>query len=289
MNTNKINYQRTVSSMLFLTMLLSCNAWSLDRLEGRFQSVEKLLETSSAAAQIKASGNSEARAGQEEARAHYEKALQADTEGDNETADAQLLLATKAMLLAVRLADQKDVVQAKRITDFQNRESAIIALLEAHERITQDGDNAEAGKVLQRLVKKNIAEANVLLSQDSIDEGRALLDETYVVTKMAVEEIRGGETLVRSLNFASKEEEYAYELDRNKTHFMLVRVLLVEKLQQPRIEKQVQPLLEEAESLRKQAEQQAGKGGFEEAVTTLEESTHQVTRAIRMAGIYIPG
>ena len=38
--------------------------------------------------------------------------------------------------------------------------------------------------------------------------------------------MRSGDTLVRSLNFASKEEEYRYEIDRNDTHQMLIKVLV---------------------------------------------------------------
>jgi len=48
-------------------------------------------------------------------------------------------------------------------------------------------------------------------------------------------------------------------------------------------------LLDKAEALRKRAEKAAGKKDFDTAVKTLEESTREVTRAIRMAGIYIPG
>jgi endonuclease III len=110
-----------------------------------------------------------------------------------------------------------------------------------------------------------------------------------VATKVAVDGVRDGETLVRSLNFANKEEEYHYELDRNDTHLMLVRVLLDEKMKDQRISGQVEPFLEEAGMLRRQAEEQADAGEFEKAVSTLEESTRQVTRAIRSAGIFIPG
>ena len=66
-------------------------------------------------------------------------------------------------------------------------------------------------------------------------------------------------------------------------------VLLNEKMSDARISKQVTPYLEEADSLRKRAEKEAGGGNYKGAVVTLEESTRQVTRAIRMAGIYIPG
>ncbi len=289
MKANPMKYRRTRPYILLVILLLCSASLSAATADGRLESVEKLLEKSSAAQQIEASSNPEALAGREQARFHFEKARRANLKGDKQTTNDQLLLATKAMLQAVRMADQKDVVLGKKITDFESRKDAIMALLEAHERITQDAGKAVAGKELQRLVESNLARANALLDEDRVDEGRRLLDETYTATKIAVDSTRDGQTLVRSLNFANKHEEYTYELDRNNTHLMLVRVLLGEKMKADRIKSRVQPLLDEADVLRSRAEQQAGKGDYENAVTTLEESTRQVTRAIRMAGIYIPG
>jgi HEPN domain-containing protein len=51
----------------------------------------------------------------------------------------------------------------------------------------------------------------------------------------------------------------------------------------------VQQFMAKAKRLREQAEQQAEKGAYEEAIHTLEQSTKEIVRAIRSAGIYIPG
>ena len=101
--------------------------------------------------------------------------------------------------------------------------------------------------------------------------------------------MRDGKTLVRSLNFASKEEEYHYELDRNDTHKMLVKVLLKDKMKDPKTAARVKENIDKADALRIEAEQLAISKNFTEAVQTLENSTKQIVRAIRAAGIYIPG
>ena len=93
-----------------------------------------------------------------------------------------------------------------------------------------------------------------------------------------------------SLNFASKEEEYHYELDRNDTHQMLVTVLLEEKMADSAgVAKMVNVFLDKARLLREEGDRQAARGDFEAAVQTLEESTKELVRAIRSGGIYIPG
>ena len=133
-------------------------------------------------------------------------------------------------------------------------------------------------------------QAEKLKKQGKVKEGRMVLDEAYVAAKVAIEQLRGGETLVRSLNFASREEEYDYELDRNNTHQMLVNVLLREKMDSSAgIEGMVKKFTDKANSLRDQAEKQAAKGNYEAAIRSLEQSTKEILRAIRSAGIYIPG
>jgi len=265
------------------------SAMADDKFDARFASVEKLLTESSAAMQIQASSSPEALAGRDAALAHFDKARAAEQAGDLETANAELSVATRKMMQAVSLAGQSGRVQDKKVRDFHNREESINALLDAHSRVMQENGKAAEAKELENQVQSNLTEANRLIELGKVDEGRQLLDETYVATKAAVDQIRDGETLVRSLNFASKEEEYHYELDRNDTHLMLVQVLLDEKMKDERIRKQVRPFLDEAGDLRKRAEKEAVKGNYEDAVTTLEESTRQVARAIRMAGIFIPG
>ncbi|NTW60485.1 MAG: hypothetical protein HGA43_15130, partial [Nitrospirae bacterium] len=116
------------------------------------------------------------------------------------------------------------------------------------------------------------------------------LERAYLVAKAGVSSLRSGDTLVRSLKFASKEEEYHYEIDRNETHQMLIKMLVDEKRSSnAALDQQVASFLEKARNLRNAADSAAGKGEHERAVMLLEESTAELVRAIRNAGIYIPG
>jgi hypothetical protein len=45
----------------------------------------------------------------------------------------------------------------------------------------------------------------------------------------------------------------------------------------------------ESDELREQAEGYAGNKEYETAIDTMEESTRELVRAIRSAGVYIPG
>ncbi len=253
----------------------------------RSKFVEKLLYESSASQHIDASSNPEAKARRERARELYQQAVAAKQSGDTQASEKLFTEATKTMFEAARLAEQNVVIEKKR-SDYDSRLESINALLAAHDRIRQEkglGDGAE----LRAEVDKHLTRAKELYDRDQIAEARAALDEAYVAAKVAIEGLRGGDTLVRTLNFASKEEEYRYELDRNDTHKLLIEVLAKEKLESSGMGAMVQKFIDKANALRSEAESMASQGDFEGAIKTLEESTKNLVRAIRGAGIYIPG
>lgn len=255
----------------------------------RLQSVEKLIENSSAARQVEASGEPQALARRDEARALYKQALAAAQAGDQEQAEKLLSQATKTMFEAVRMADQEEVVAEKHARDFDSRLESVNALLEAHDRVSQEKGAEVANGELRSLVQRKLADAQSLREQGRPEEGRKRLDEAYVAAKVAIENLRGGDTLVRSLNFETKEEEYRYEVDRNDTHQMLIKVLLQEKMEKAGVEQMVQQFMGKAAEARAEAERKAAGGDYDGAVSTMEESTKHLVRAIRSAGIYIPG
>ena len=105
----------------------------------------------------------------------------------------------------------------------------------------------------------------------------------------SIASLRGGDTLVRTLHFANKEEEFRYELDRNDTHRMLVQMLLSERRASAQVDVLVSGAVDRASGLRRQADGASARGEFVEAIRLLEESTAELVKAIRNAGIFIPG
>ena len=257
----------------------------------RIASVEKLLETSSAAQQIKGSDNQAAKEKREQAVALFNKAKQAEANGDENGASDLLKQATKAMFEATRMIEKDESFLAKDLRDFNARKESVEALCSAYEKIAKEkGVTSDKENELHAFVHMRVDQAVVLKDQERVKEGREKLDEAYVAAKVAIEHLRGGETLVRSLKFESSEEEYHYEVDRNDTHRMLVDVLLQEKMKSSgSVEAMVTKFMDKADALRAQADKQASDGEYESAINTLEESTKEIVRAIRSAGIYIPG
>lgn len=261
-----------------------------EQLGRRLESVKLLLETSSAARQIEASGDQRALATRDKARGLYRNAADAYAAGD--LAKTSRLLAETSVLMfeAVRYAAPDEVVAKKLEADFTARNESVKALLAAYKRVASEKGSAKGVNETVSSIEKSIAEADKLAAAKKYAEGRAELDRAYLVAKAGISSLRSGDTLVRSLNFASKEEEFHYEIDRNETHKMLIKVLVDEKrATNPQLDQQVQNFLNKAGELRAAADAAAARKDFAQAVKLLEESTAELVRAIRNAGVYIPG
>ncbi len=261
-----------------------------EQLERRLTSVATLIESSSAAKQIESSGVAQAQAQRVKARELRQQAEQAYKAGNIANASRQLDSAVKALYDGVHLAAPEQVTAEKKQRDFDNRLESVKALLSAQKRISAEKKLGAKGTDTSNKIEAQIREAQSLSAAGKLDQARTVLDQVYVQTKTAIEGMRDGDTLVRSLHFASKEEEYVYEVDRNDTHKMLVKVLLEEKrANNPNLEGMVQKYLEQAAVLRASAEGLASRKDFDGAIKVLEDSTKELVRAIRGAGVYIPG
>lgn len=262
---------------------------SREQLEVRFRSVSTLINESSGAKQIETSADPRAIERRVEAQQIYLSAQAAFAEEDYSKASNLLSQASLAMFQAVRLAAPEQVTAAKKKMDFSARLDTVKAMLDAHTRIAKEKSAGKSADETNRMIENYLVEANALAANGKYAEGRTVLDKAYLIAKASIAALRGGDTLVRSLNFATKEEEYHYEIDRNDTHQMLIDVLLSEKRDSDSINTMVNRFLEKAKALRAQAEQAASRQDFAAGIKLLEESTAEVVKAIRNAGIYIPG
>jgi hypothetical protein len=258
-------------------------------MSSRLGYVERLLTESSAARKIDESADPEALDLKAQATSHFDNARRANDRDDSETAQTELREAIRLMTAAVQAANGDAAVSSKDASDFARRRESVKALADAHDRIASEKGEKRMNNALQEQVAAELTEADALLASGNGDEARAKLDGTYETVKASLEGLRGGDTLVRELSFETKAEEYEYELDRNDTHQMLVQVLLAEKLESSPMRASAEKFIGEAEDLRSQAEAAAGKEKYEEAIGLLERSTKELIRAIRSAGVYIPG
>ena len=280
----------TLARCLLLALMIAAaaGAGAQDRstVERRLQSVGTLIESSSAARQIDGSAEPKALDHRQRARQLHREASGALGQGDTATASRRLDEAAREIIAGARLANPEQITEEKKRRDFDARQDSVKALLAAQQRIVQEKAAGRDAQEATRSVQVQLAQAQQLAQSNRLDEGRVMLDRAYLTAKASIASMRRGDTLVRSLAFATKRDEYDYEVDRNDTHRMLIRVLLGEK---PGAQESAKGAVDEAARLRTAAEQAAARSDHDGAIKLLEDSTRALVRAIRSAGVYIPG
>lgn len=255
------------------------------RLAQRLAAVELLLEKSSAARQVESSGDATALQKRERARQILRDAQAAFKARDFALTSTLLPEASVQMFEAVRLSAPGEVTGPKARADFAARLESVNALHAAFRRVAAEKQGTTGASETSRNIDMLVREAQSLAAEGKVEEGRASLDRAYLITRAALSSLRGGDTLVRSLSFKDKEEEYRYEVDRNDTHQMLIKVLLEGK---PRSAAQTAGI-ERAMQARARGDAAAAAADHAGAIRFLEDATRELVRVIRTAGVFIPG
>lgn len=255
------------------------------QVERRLESLRTLIETSSAARQIEASGNAEAQAQRNKARQLHRLAGEAFAAGDLRSATGLLNDAARQVFEGTRmLAGERD--RTENLANALNlRLESTRALLAAQRRISAEKAGGGGAETAQR-IEALLGQARERLAAQRLAEAQPLVDQAYLMAKAAIGAMRGGDTLVRSLQFASKEEEFHYEVDRNDTHQMLLRILVQKQAGDAAAGRE---FVERAAQLRREADAAGGRGDYAQAIRLLEEATRELVKAIRGAGVFIPG
>lgn len=264
--------------------VVSAQAQALDP---RMDKIVKLINSSSGAKQVMSSDNPLAHEFHAQAKALFDQALQA-----TDKAEASRLLneSVKAMYSAIRSASRESVMAEKHVTDYKKLMRSVDAFREQHERISDEKGAGSEGRALRGQVNTLVAEADKAFAAKEYAKAQLLLRESFEMLRNSIESMREGETLVRSLNFATKKDEFDYELERYQSQLVLVDVLLKDKrASSAYVAKQVDGYIVVAEEARAQAESAAAQGDYVAAIGLLEGARKQIVRALRTGGIYVPG
>lgn len=266
--------------MQLLLVTLADNAMAL---------THRLLNDSSAAKSVIASDNAEAKALRDKALKFYEQAEKAEANGDESARDAALSKAKMGLFMAAQKAKAAPGLNDRSHSMYKRKVKSADALLDAHKRIREELKSGSDVEALETQAIADIAAANALFKKDDVSAASKRLNQALDALKGSLITMRNGSTLVRSLHFETPKDEYEYELDRNQSHTLLTSILLQQKTLSENAQQRFDKDMGQAKELRKQAEKLAEKGDYEAAITALENSTKYVVRAIRAAGVYIPG
>ena len=282
-----------MKSFLFvLALLLAGSALAEedgDALQDKLASVERLLSGSSVSNQVLNSDNEAAIQHYRLAKSLYDQAVSAAKEGKDDKARELITRSKTALFDAVEFANLQVGAKKKDNQDYETMRKSVSALMDALDRVGDQKGKHEQNLALMEDLKKRIHDADELFFHQHYRKGSDMLARTLNDIKLAIRELRSGDTLVRSLNFSNVEDEYRYELDRNDTHLMLLDMFLEELPKDRQLDAKAQEKILKAKKQRENAEKHAGEGDYEAAIRELEQSTRDLIDAIRKTGVYIPG
>ena len=194
----------------------------------------------------------------------------------------------------VTLVDQQPEASAfvieKRQAQIVKTQSSIDSLLQALIRIAEEKQQQALADDVRLQLDDWKQQSDQQAQQGQLIRAQQLLDRSLVELKTAIGSLRESETLVRSLNFATKQQEYAYELDRFATYQMLLQQLVLPKPALTQQQKQrINQWSGNAYQQKLEAEEQASQGLYSQAVSSLERAGRTLLKAIRSGGVYLPG
>lgn len=150
----------------------------------------------------------------------------------------------------------------------------------------KDGNRKAATDALAEL-DRLVAEADKQSAAGRYGEANKLLAEAYRLAVTAVSDVRSGQTVVLSLKFDTPADEFAYEQKRNRSHEMLVDMMIAEGRAEGPKRELVERYVEENRKLRANADSQAKVGDYQAAIKTMEQATSQLVRALQAVGLAV--
>lgn len=251
--------------------------------------VTNLVTNSASVRAIEQSGDAAAIEALKTARKMVEEATKGSADGNPVAADEKLNKALELVMSHTRRVTEGSVKGGRAQQLYESRVASVKALLDAFDRVAKE--KGATSKVADRRssIATILAETEAMAKAGDYEAAIVQLDKAYTRITTEVAGLRDGDKLTKELSFASAEEEYVYEIDRNDSHIFLLKLTLKEKPPHPSYEPQIEATRVEAQDLRKEAEAKAKDKDFAAAIKALGTSTDKLIKALRMAGAYIPG
>jgi hypothetical protein len=260
----------------------------VDQHAKKLQAMGELLDKSSLNKQVLNSDNEASVQYYKFAKSLYEQAVAAYHDGNIEKSEMLIKKSKNALFDAIEFSSLRQEKKEKERGNYEAMRRSVSALMDAMQRVgAEKGKNSHVEPVAEK-AKKLIQQADQYYFSEHYREGTELLGKAMQGIKIAISEMRSGDTLTRTLTFADPKDEYQYELERNDTHFMLLDMFLAETPANADISRKIEGYIKTARESRKKAEDLASKSMHKNAVRQIENSTANVISAIRATGAYIP-
>lgn len=254
--------------------------------------VTRILADSPAVRRIEGSINAKAKKHLAVARDSHRKAVLSIRSGDFASADRQLNEATWLIGKARQLVPDprtRDIEHRMRYAQMLN---SVESLRVSYQRHLQQVRDLRPGEPVgdARLARATdlIERAKRLANGEQLPQANQTLDDAERVLMLGLSQVLGGKTIEYALRFDTPSEEYAYELERNRSYSDLVPIALAAFKPGSEAIREVQHRVDTNRQLREQARRLAGKKDHRAALAALRSGTAHLQNALAAAGLRVP-
>jgi hypothetical protein len=257
-------------------------------LESKLALLARLVYRTPSVKRIEDSDDSEAKTLLDAARASLDKAKATLALGDLQVAESHLDQGLRRISAAARRSVQtlRDEDSAEK--RYRQLKERVSSFRQAFEAVAPDRQAEAASLMDEAHLQELVSQAESLAADHRYSQAVTRLTEAAGIVEAALAKARDKETLIYTLEFESPEEEYAYEVERNRSHMMLVELLLAKRSITKPARGYILSMVEENEKLRVEAESLAENGETEKAIAKLEDATKGLVQALRIGGMAIP-
>lgn len=254
--------------------------------------IDKLIFNSPVAARVGGSQNEDARRHFNNARELYTHAKLLTTSGQLRGADLLLNEAIWEIGRAQTIVPDQSTRLASERSRYEQLKGSVDALLRTYQLgITGGAVTLRPDAVGERNVQGAMAAVEqARVAADSgrvIDANRTLEQALALLLKDALTRLQG-QTLVYDRRFASSREEYAHELERNRSYESLVPLAIAEYRPSREAQALIDRYVKQSRALRERAESQAAANDHAQAILSLVEGTDNLQRALQASGLTVP-
>jgi len=251
--------------------------------QSKLMLLESILKKSKRPKEVYASGNENAITIMDEAHKHYDAAKAWLDKGEYRQSDMEIQKSLQKISTSFRMVVDKE----------DETEVALEQYDLLHKRVTSFNDlysqlpSAKAKGLMDvNEVNKLINEAESLYQQKQPKQALAPLAKAADMLEKALSDARKNETVVYALDFATPEDEYQYELERNVSYIELTDIVLSSN--SPEIKKKlplIKMLIKKNDKLVNDAKNSFQSGDVTQAIELLEKGNKTLVQALRIGGL----
>ena len=253
-----------------------------------------LVEDASAAERIQASQDAEALRLFALAKDSYSSALAALKGGDFANAEKQFNEAMAAMGKARRQVPDTAALAVKQRGEYERKLESVESLKKSYLGYLKNAGrksgatDKETEESASLGISRLIEAAKKHAAENQPSDALRTLEKAEQVMRSAMNRVLGSTQLEYTVKFETPDEEYAYELERNRSYLDLIPVAVVQLKPTEEAKKNIEGLVERNRVALEQARVYAGQQDYRQALTSVHTGTSYLQLALTAAGLVVP-